>query len=80
MFVYNCQPNSSESLLQCNIPNTLHVSALYLGHLQAYIRGGVHYTLVIPIRGLVLRKIKLWVVSVGYCDRGSVINLLNPTV
>jgi hypothetical protein len=37
----------------------LHVSALYLGHLQAYIWEGVHYTLVIPIRDLLLQKIKL---------------------
>jgi hypothetical protein len=33
----NRQHNCSESLLQCNMPNQLHVSVLYLGHNQAYI-------------------------------------------
>jgi hypothetical protein len=54
MFVYNCQHNSSESLLYYAKRATC--LALYLGHLQAYIRGGVHYTDTIPIRDLVLQN------------------------
>jgi hypothetical protein len=57
------------------MPNKLHVSALYLGHLQAYIRGGVHYTIAILIRDIVLRNIELrW--CLRFTVRGDGILLL----
>jgi hypothetical protein len=57
------------------MPNKLHVSAFYLGNLQAYIRGGVHYTLAIPIRDVVLRNTELWrCLQFTVIRGGSIIN------
>jgi hypothetical protein len=62
--------------LYCEYCARLYVSALCVGHLQVYIREGVHYTLATPVRDLVLRIIELrW--CLGYSDRGGGTIIIN---